>query len=226
MKNTTKNGSDIRAIVIGATGVVGRELVKILSADNRISEVVTFTRREYEFNSSKVINYIIDFDNIEKYSDLVEGEFLFSCLGTTKSQAGSISNQRKVDLEYQYEFAKIAQRNGVHHYFLVSSPGASSTSSSAYLKMKGELEELVHQLDFASISILKPSLIDGTRADFRFFEKCTIILSSCIQFLPWLKKYRKIKGLEIAMKMFFEAFNNPSGKKEYVLDELFDIGDI
>ena len=118
-----------KAIVIGATGVVGKEVVKLLSQNSQFSEIITFTRREYEFNSSKVINYVIDFNDIQKYEDLIDGEYLFSCLGTTKAQAGTVENQRVVDYNYQLEFAKLAANNGIHHYLLVSSPGANSQSS-------------------------------------------------------------------------------------------------
>jgi uncharacterized protein YbjT (DUF2867 family) len=212
-----------KAIVIGATGVVGREVVELLSQSEQFSEIVTFTRREFEFNSPKVINYVIDFDQIENYSDLIEGEFFFSCLGTTKSQAGSIELQRKVDLSYQLQFAQIAAKNGVHHYLLVSSPSADAESSNPYLKMKGELDDQVKELDFVSSSIFRPSLIDGKREDSRPVEKLGVILTQPLKYIPGLKKYQKITGLEIATKMIYEASKIPRGKKEYALDQLFDL---
>ena len=214
---------DRKAVVIGATGVVGREVVKELTQRSEISEVVTFTRRKVDFESPKVINYVIVFDKIEDYSDLVSGEYFFSCLGTTKSQAGSIDKQRIVDVNYQIEFASLAQKNGVHHYLLVSSPGANKDSSNAYLKMKGELDAKVKELDFASISIFKPSLIVGTRSDFRFGEKVGIVASKFINHVPGLKKYRSITGAEIAHKMVNEAMKVKSGKRNFELDELFEI---
>lgn len=212
---------DRRAIVIGATGVVGRELVEELSRRDEISEIVTFTRREVNFKSAKVINYVINFEEIHNLSDLIYGEYFFSCLGTTKAQAGSIENQRKVDLDYQLEFAKLAQKNGIHHYFLVSSPGADSQSMNAYLKMKGELDEAIKKLDFASISIFKPSLIVGQREDFRLGEKLAIKMSSVLEVIPGLKKYKSITGNQIAKKMVLEAMQVKNGFNQYELDELF-----
>jgi uncharacterized protein YbjT (DUF2867 family) len=216
---------DKKAIVIGATGVVGREVVKTLSLCDEISEIITFTRREYEFNSPKVINYVIDFDEIDNYADLVEGEFLFSCLGTTKSQVGSIEKQRIVDFSYQLKFAQVAATNGVHHYLLVSSPGADELSSNPYLKMKGDLDTAVNALDFASINLFKPMLIDGKRDDSRPAERLGVLLTQPLKYIPGLKKYQKIKGIEIAQKMVYEALKLPRGKKEYALDQLFDLGD-
>jgi uncharacterized protein YbjT (DUF2867 family) len=214
-----------KAIIIGATGVVGREVVKLLSQDDQFSEIVTFTRREFEFNSPKIINYVIDFDQIANYADLIDGEFFFSCLGTTKSQAGSVENQRTVDLSYQLEFAQIAAKNGIHHYLLVSSPGANQESSNPYLKMKGQLDEQVNNLDFESVSLFRPSLIDGKRSDSRPAERLGIILSHSFKYIPGLKKYQKITGEEIAKKMVYEALKISSGKKVYELDQLFDLGE-
>lgn len=214
---------DRKAVVIGATGVVGREVVKELINQNEISEIVTFTRRDVDFGSSKVINYVIDFNDISNYTDLISGEYFFSCLGTTKAQAGSIKNQRVVDLDYQLEFAKLAQKNGIHHYFLVSSPGANAKSSNEYLKMKGELDDEVFKLDFESTSLFKPSLIVGDRSDFRLGEKVGIVASKLIDHLPGLKKYRSITGSQIARKMITEAMRVKSGKHVYELDELFEL---
>jgi len=212
---------DRRAIVIGATGVVGREVVEELCLRDEISEIVTFTRREVNFKSNKVINYVINFDKISELSDLIYGEYFFSCLGTTKAQAGSIEAQRKVDLDYQLEFAKLAQKNGIHHYFLVSSPGAQAASINPYLKMKGELDDEVRKLDFVSTSLFKPSLIVGDRSDFRLGEKIALKMSSILEVIPGLKKYKSITGKEIAKKMVFEAMNIKNGFNQYELDELF-----
>lgn len=216
---------DRKAIVIGATGVVGREIIKLLGEDENYSEVVTFTRRVVDFDNPKILNYVIDFSEIEKYADLIEGEYLFSALGTTKAQAGSIEEQRIVDVDYQFQFAKIAAQNGVHHYHLVSSPGADADSSNDYLQMKGVLEDKTRALDFASHTFYKPSLIDGERKDKRVAEKIGIALVAPLKFIPGLSKYQKITGLEIAKKMVFEASRRERGKKEYVLDELFDLSD-
>lgn len=211
------------AIVIGATGVVGREVVKELSAKDEVSEIITLTRREYNFDSPKVINYVVNFDELDNYADLIHGEYLFSCLGTTKSLAGSIEAQRKVDVDYQYQVAKIAQQNGTHHYHLVSSPGADDQSNNAYLQMKGDLEQKIKTLDFASRSFYRPSLLVGERPDFRLGEKVGIAAASVLPYLPGLKKYRAIEGKDVAKKMVFEAMKSKHGTKFFELDELFNL---
>ena len=101
----------------------------------------------------------------------LKGDVLFSCLGTTKKQAGSIAAQRIVDFDYQLQIAQIAVENGVPHYLLVSSSGANAKSRAAYMKMKGELEEQVKALPFQRISIFQPSLLLGDRPESRFGEQ-------------------------------------------------------
>ena len=123
------------ALVIGATGLVGGHLVKQLTEATHISKVVTLTRRPITYHSDKVINHVINFDNLSQYSALFEADIVFSCLGTTKKTAGSVDAQRKVDFDYQLHAAQLAAKMGVEHYLLVSSSGANANSSSAYLKM-------------------------------------------------------------------------------------------
>ena len=122
------------AIVIGATGLVGKALTDQLADTVHISKVVTLTRRSAEHASIKVHNHVVDFAHLESYAGLFKADMLFSCLGTTRKQAGSISAQRKVDLDYQYNSAQLAADQGVDHYLLVSSTGANASSKSPYRK--------------------------------------------------------------------------------------------
>ena len=209
------------AIVIGATGLVGRALVDQLADAVHIGKVVTLTRRPAEHFSSKVFNHVVDFDYLEKYSELFDGDILFSCLGTTRKQAGSIAAQRVVDLDYQYKAAKIASERGVDHYLLVSSSGANEHSKSPYLKMKGELEEKVKVLPFKRISLFQPSLLIGQRPEFRMAEKIGSWLMLILCTLPWLRRFRPITGGQVATKMILESRQSDSSMVVFRLDELF-----
>lgn len=209
------------AIVIGATGLVGRALVDQLVDAVHIGKVVTLTRRPAEHSSSKVFNHVVDFDYLEKYSELFDGDILFSCLGTTRKQAGSIAAQRVVDLDYQYTAAKIASKKGVNHYLLVSSSGANEQSKSPYLKMKGELEEKVKVLSFKRISLFQPSLLIGQRAEFRVAEKIGSWLMVTLCTLPWLRRFRPITGEQVAAKMALESQQSDPSMVVLRLDELF-----
>ncbi|RLB69716.1 MAG: short chain dehydrogenase, partial [Deltaproteobacteria bacterium] len=162
---------DNTAIVIGATGLVGRALVDQLADADHIDKIITLTRRPAGHSCPEVHNQIVDFDHLEDYASSFRGDLLFSCLGTTRKQAGSSAARRRVDLDYQYKAAQLAADHGVGHYLLVSSSGANADSNNAYLQMKGELEQKVQALPFNRISIFQPSLLIGKRANTRMGEK-------------------------------------------------------
>jgi len=151
------------AIIIGATGLVGANLLSQILKDNTFSKVKIFVRRTTGIIHEKLEENIIDFDKIEEIKEKISGDVLFSCLGTTLKQAGSKSKQYMVDFIYQHEFAKHASENGVSEYFLVSSAGANPKSIVFYSRIKGELEEAVKELKFSKISIMQPSVLSGER---------------------------------------------------------------
>ncbi len=144
------------ALVIGATGATGQEIVSQLLEDDSFSSVSIFVRKDLNITHSKLKTYIIDFSKVEDYRELIKGDVLFSCLGTTRRTAGSKEKQYLVDYTYQYEFAKIASDNGVPIYSLVSSTGANENSPIFYPKIKGKLEEAIKKLPFKTIQIFQP----------------------------------------------------------------------
>jgi len=103
----------------------------------------------------------------------------YSALGTTKAAAGSLENQRKIDYDLNLALAKAAKDSGVKVYVLISSHGASSKASFAYIKMKGELEDSVKALDFDHLILLRPGLIVGSRGESR---KAEFVVRSIAQF--------------------------------------------
>ena len=123
------------AIIIGATGLVGNNLLQQLLLDNDFSSVKIFVRRATGISHSKLKEFIIDFDKLELSKSDISGDVLFSCMGTTLKQAGSKSMQYKVDFTYQYQFAKLADENGVPDYLLISAASSSSKSKIFYSRM-------------------------------------------------------------------------------------------
>lgn len=209
------------AIVIGATGLIGSNVVTLLAEAEHVGRVVVITRRAVEYNSEKVENHVIDFDHLNDHKELFAGDILFSCLGTTLGQAGSIAAQRVVDLDYQYTAARIAFEQGVSHYLLVSSSGADQRSLSAYLKMKGELEAEVQSLAFAHISILQPSLLLGEREQSRRAEGWASKVLPIICKLPMLRRYRPIYGAKVAQKMVLLSQAPKLPFERFSLDQVF-----
>lgn len=150
----------MKALVIGATGATGKDLVKQLLNDKDFDEVNIFVRKPVDVQNDKLKVHVVNFEKPEEWKDKVQGDVAFSCLGTTLKDAGSKEAQRKVDFDYQYEFAKAAKENEVDDYILVSSYGADPASKIFYSKMKGELEEAVKQLHFTKITIFKPGMLE------------------------------------------------------------------
>jgi uncharacterized protein YbjT (DUF2867 family) len=166
----------LAASLIGATGLVGRELLQLLLDDDRVGTVHAFGRRSVGFSHGKLVEHVIDFDTPPSWRSLVVGEVLFSALGTTLRAAGSEQKQYKVDYTYQHEFAKAARSNGVATCVLISSAGASPGSRNFYLRMKGELERDIEALGFERTRILRPSLLDGDRRELRVGERLALTL--------------------------------------------------
>jgi uncharacterized protein YbjT (DUF2867 family) len=189
--------------------------VQLLSQAAHIERVVTITRRRAEPLSANVTNHVVDFTRLDDHASVFAGDFLFSCLGTTRKDAGSIDAQRKVDVDYQFAAARLAAANGVGHYLLVSSAGADAGTTHPYLRMKGELEQRVLQLPFQRISIFQPSMLMGTRVHPRLAEQVGGFV------LKGLRRYRPIRDAQVALKMV-EVSSRPGPPREWFrLDEVF-----
>jgi uncharacterized protein YbjT (DUF2867 family) len=150
----------MKALVIGATGATGKDLVKQLLNDKDFEQVDVFVRKPLNIDNEKLKTHVVDFEKPEDWKDSVKGDVAFSCLGTTLKDAGSKEAQRKVDYEYQFQFAKAAKENNVEDYILVSAYGANPQSKIFYSKMKGELEDAVRKLHFNKITIFKPGMLE------------------------------------------------------------------
>jgi uncharacterized protein YbjT (DUF2867 family) len=150
----------MKALVIGATGATGKDLVNQLLNDKEFDEVDIFVRKPVDIQNDKLKVHVVNFEKPEEWKEMVKGDVAFSCLGTTLKDAGSKEAQKKVDFDYQYQFAKAAKDNEVEDYILVSAYGANPQSKIFYSKMKGELEEAVKQLHFNKITIFKPGMLE------------------------------------------------------------------
>ena len=192
--------SAMKALVIGATGAVGRDLVEQLLKDDAFGSVVAFARRPLAVENPKLTVHVIDFDRPEQWQNLLQGDVLFSCLGTTIKAAGSQEAQWKVDYTYQYEAAKAARENGVETYVLVSSIGASPKAKFFYTRMKGELEEAVKTLGFPACFILQPPSLVGKGSD-RFGEKAGVVALRAFNAIGLMRAYKPMPTEEVAAAM-------------------------
>ena len=209
------------AIVVGATGLVGRTLVDQLAAADHVDGIVTLTRRPVDHPWPNVVNHVVDFERLDDFASAFQGHWLFSCLGTTRRQAGSVSAQRRVDVDYQLAAARLAAGNGVRHYLLVSSSFADANAGNAYRRMKGELEQRVLALPFARVSIFQPSLLLGEREHSRIGEEIGGPFLRLLTVVPGLRRLRPIRGDQVAAKMVQVSRAPGPPVERFSLDDVF-----
>ena len=190
----------MKTLLIGATGAVGSDLLELLLEDGEVESVVIFVRRNPGVEHPKLTVHVIDFEKPEKWSHLVKGDILFSCLGTTRKDAGSKNAQWKVDYDYQYSFAKAARENGVECYVLVSAMNASSKSRFFYSRMKGELDDDVTKLGFPRLLIFKPPSLIRKGSD-RNMEKMGVKVIGFFNRLGLMKSLKPMSTDVLAKKM-------------------------
>ncbi len=211
------------AIIIGATGLTGNQLVDLLLHDNRFDKIVVFSRRSLGIKDLKLEEHIIDFANSESWSNFVKGDVLFSALGTTLKVAGSKEAQYKIDYQYQYQFAAIAATNQVSTYVLVSSASANPSSSNFYLRMKGELERDIKKLPFQHIQIIQPGPLDGDRKEKRTMERLSLKVIKSLNKIGLFKKYKPIHVRIVAQKMINVSFSLVTEPETYTLQQVFEL---
>lgn len=217
MKNLT-------AIVNGATGATGKELVKLLLEDEDFQKVRIFIRRDDDLDHPKLEKNIVDFDRLDDWKNELRGDTLFSALGTTLKQAGSEAAQYKVDFTYQFETAKAAADSGVKNYVLVSSTGADPKAFFFYPRMKGELEEAVKTLGFERIHIFQPGILDRNSADERPLENFGLTAIRALNSVGLFKSQTPMPVKVLAEKMIKVSKSARTEKVNYYkLDEIFDL---
>ena len=194
-----------RALVLGATGATGQELVKFLIQDPIFEKVTIFVRRKVDLKHKKLNIHVIDFTKLDNYRELISGDVLFSALGTTLANAGSKENQYLVDFSYQYDFAKIASDNKVSTLSLVSSLGADENSLFFYTKIKGKLEQAVKLLNFENIQIFQPPSLIRQPELMRSGEKIVVKFFKTICSLGIFNKFKPISVNDLAFKMIEES---------------------
>jgi len=189
------------ALVIGATGASGQEIVKFLLKDPIYDTVKIFVRRKVDSTNMKLNVNVIDFSQLHLYKDLIKGDILFSALGTTLKDAGTKEKQFLVDYTYQYDFAKIASENGVDTLSLISSIGANKKSFFFYPKIKGKLEESIKLLPFKKIQIYQPPSLIRQVELMRFGEKISVKLFHWLTGIGFFKSLKPISVTFLASKI-------------------------
>lgn len=212
----------MKALIIGATGATGKELVNLLLQNNDYSEVCIFVRRSTGKSHPKLKEHVVNFSELDSYKSLITGDILFSCLGTTLKDAGSKEAQWKIDFDIPAQFAAAAKENQVNSLVLVSSYGASSKSSVFYSMMKGKLEENLENLHFPQYIIFRPGPLIREGSD-RWAEKISITLIKALNAIGLFQNLKPISTAFLASKLIRAPKEFSTGKVILELNQILKL---
>lgn len=216
---------DKTALIVGATGLVGYELVRLLLASTEYVRVIIWVRKATGLSDKKLEEVVIDFDKIEAYEIEDKVDHVFCCLGTTIKKAKTRKAFKKVDLEYPLALGRWAKDKNVSQFLIVTAMGADEKSRIFYNKTKGQLEQGLREIGLNGLHIFRPSLLLGERNEVRSGEKVAATISKFmpILFIGPLKRYAPIQGLKVAYAMYKTAIEGRVGIYVYSSNEISEI---
>ena len=213
MKNT--------AVIIGATGAVGKEILKEILGSEYYERIYVLGRNSISRlpEDGRLTKIVIDFENMRFDTSILNDADAFASLGTTLKIAGSKENQRKIDLDYTVNFAKLCEGK-VRSFNVVSAMGANSKSKSFYTSLKGELEDKLKEMNIGVLRIFRPSLLISKREDKRILEEVFVKISPILKVLlkGKLKKYSPIEA-SLLGKVIVRFATENKGKGTYTYND-------
>jgi uncharacterized protein YbjT (DUF2867 family) len=207
--------------IIGATGLIGNQLLSLLLKDTHFADISVITRRPSMFNDERIKNIVIDFSDDSSFKNALSAcDVVFCSVGTTQKQVkGDKVAYRKIDVDIPEKAAQYCEENGGTTFLLVSSVGADSKSGNFYLALKGEVEDYVVKRNIPSITIFRPSLLLGNRKEFRVGEIFSTLFMKPLAFLV-PSMYKPIEATKVAKSMYQAAVTNRPGVHIYHFAEM------
>ena len=213
MKNT--------AVIIGATGAVGKEILKEILGTEYYERIYVLGRNSISRlpEDDRLTKIVIDFENMRFDTSILDDADVFAALGTTIKIAGSKENQRKIDVDYTVNFAKLCEGK-VRSFNVVSAIGANSKSKNFYNSLKGELEDKLKEMNLGTLRIFQPSLLISKREDKRFLEELFMKVAPIFQFVlkGKTKKYSPIEA-SLLGKVIVRFATENIGKGTYTYND-------
>lgn len=199
----------MKLLLVGATGLVGSHVLALALNDARISKIVVLTRNVIEAHP-KVEMIVTDFDDLVQTATNWDVDSVICTLGTTMSKAKNKTQFRLVDYNYPLAIAKMANHNGILSFVLNSSMGADPSSHYFYMKVKGDIEQAIRKLNYNSLTIIRPGLIEGDRNEQRLGEQIMMSLLKLFGgLLPTRLQLNPVQ--KIAAKMLEAALQQKQG---------------
>lgn len=215
------------ALIAGASGLVGRYLVDLLTGAPEYDRVVAVVRRPLDVEHPKLTEVVADFNALERLPEPLRGDDAYCCLGTTMRKAGSREAFRAVDHGAVLAFAWAAKRGGARRFFGVSSLGADPESRFFYSRVKGETEQALGVLGFATLALFRPGLLRGPREEYRPGERfMSAALALADPFLVGkLARYRPVHAATVARAILRSSFGTGArGTQVFESEEIQDLG--
>jgi uncharacterized protein YbjT (DUF2867 family) len=198
-------------LLVGATGLVGSHTLALALADPRVASVVALARVALPVHP-KLTTVVVDFDRLDPHAAWWQADAVICTLGTTMRAAGSQDAFRRVDHTYPLAVARLAHAHGTPTYVLNSAAGADTGSRFFYNRVKGELERDLAAASFVSLTFVRPGLISGKRAAFRFGERALgAVLTFAAPLLP--KAWRVNPAPHIARALLNAAIDAQPGRR-------------
>jgi uncharacterized protein YbjT (DUF2867 family) len=193
-------------LILGATGLVGTECVRQFAASPRFDRIVALVRRPLAETLARVESQVIDFERLDDAAQHFRVSHIVCALGTTIKQAGSQERFRRADHDYPLAAARVGLREGARHFLLVSALGANRKSRVFYSRVKGEVEDAIRALPYRSVTIVRPSLLLGERAELRLGEQIGKLFAGVVP-----KKYKPVEGSAVAGALVRAATEDQAG---------------
>ena len=209
------------AVIMGATGAVGKEILKEILGGDFYERIYVLGRNSISRlpEDGRLTKIVIDFENMRFDTSILDDADVFASLGTTLKIAGSKENQRKIDVDYTVNFAKLCEGK-VRSFNVVSAIGAKSNSKNFYNSLKGELEDKLKEMNLGILRIFQPSLLISRRDDNRFLEEIFMKVAPIFQFVlkGKIKKYSPIEASLLGKVLVRFATEN-KGKGTYTYND-------
>ena len=192
-----------KALIVGATGLIGGFCLQALLDDQNYSEVIALVRKPLLKTHRKLKTVVTKFDNLEHELSHIQADYVYCCLGSTIKKAGSQEAFKQIDHTLVVTIARLMKKQGAEQFLVISALGANKDSKVFYNRIKGEMESALQELDYPCLRIIRPSLLLGPREEFRLGEKIGVILSPVLKpfLLSSLKKYRPVQAESVAQFM-------------------------
>jgi len=200
-----------RALILGATGLVGGHLLRQALDRPDYGEVRALVRHDLTEDHPKLRQVNVDFDRLWEWGDEFQAEHVFCCLGTTRAKAGTRAGFERVDYGYVHRAAQLSAQHCAEHFVWISAVGANPLALFFYPRVKGRLEAEIGDLGLKRWTVVRPSLLLGKRPEIRLGE---VLAAPAMQLLrpvmvgPW-RKYRAIRAEAVAAAMVAAANGEP-----------------